>query len=185
MNEKYKNLPNWISAVRIILIPPILYFVLVNDVYSAWVAVGLFFVAGVSDYFDGYFARKYKSESIIGKFLDPIADKLLVSACFIALLFLGKIGPIMLILLVLRDIFIDGLRCVAASHQMVIAAGKMGKWKTAIQMLCMPFLFFPIPDDYFFPGIMDLLSVILWFTVFLSLASAFEYTKGFLKKMEP
>lgn len=184
MDEKYKNLPNWISAIRIILIPPILYFILKNDVTSAWIAVALFFVAGVSDYFDGYLARKYESESIIGKFLDPIADKLLVSACFIAMLFLGKVGPIIVILLVLRDIFIDGLRCVAASQKMVIAAGQLGKWKTAIQMLCLPFLFFPIPDEYFFPGIHELLNWIIWFTVFLSLASAAQYTKGFLKKME-
>ena len=126
-------------------------------------------------------ARKYKTESVIGKFLDPIADKLLVSACLIVLLSLSKISVLMLVLLVLRDIFIDGLRCVAASHQLVISAGKMGKWKTALQMLMLPFLFFPAPDNYFYQGISTQISVVLWFTVFLSLASAAEYTRGFIK----
>jgi CDP-diacylglycerol--glycerol-3-phosphate 3-phosphatidyltransferase len=184
MTKINKNLPNWISSIRIFLIPPILYFILQNDNQSAWIAVGLFIIAGVSDFFDGYLARKYKRETVIGKFLDPIADKLLMSSCFIAVLSLGKISAALVILIILRDIFIDGLRCVAANQKMVIAAGPLGKWKTALQMIFIPFLFFPSPNSVFIPDTTLIVLSIMWFTVFLSIASAVQYTKGFLEKAE-
>lgn len=176
-----KQLPNLISSLRILLIPPILYFILKNEYWSAWIAVGIFFVAGISDYFDGYFARKYKSVTSLGKFLDPIADKLLVTAGLTCLLVLGKIHFMIMLPVILRDIIIDGLRAVAATENVVIAAGSLGKWKTAIQLLAMPFLFFPNPNEQILPYCEEVALGALWLGVFLSVVSGAQYILGFLK----
>ena len=137
--------------------------------------MGFFFVAGVSDYFDGYYARKYGSVTTLGKFLDPIADKLLVSAGLLSLLSLGKVSLFVVLPVVLRDILIDGIRAVAAAEQHIIAAGALGKWKTAIQLFAMPFLFFPFPNQNLFPFAKEVATAALYVAVALSLISGYQY----------
>jgi len=107
------------------------------DGWNWWTAV-IFVLASLSDWLDGYWARKYKAETDTGKLLDPIADKFLVSTVLILLIPLGRIEALLVLLLLNRDIIINGLRSFAASKGKIISAGQMGKWKTAVQMVAIP-----------------------------------------------
>lgn len=154
---------------------------------SQWkgiVAAVLFTLGSISDYYDGYFARKYKIESIMGKLLDPIADKILVSSTLIMLIPLERLGPIMVIILLARDTFINGLRSVAAAQNIVIPAGTVGKWKTGFQMVGIPcLLVYKIPVKY-----LDMIPVyqigtwIMWGSVILSVYSGAVYIYKYNKK---
>lgn len=140
------NLPNKITLSRILLIP---LFILVLSVPFAWgdwhmngeaypvthlVAAIIFLVASMTDWLDGYIARKYNLITNMGKFLDPLADKLLVSAAFILLVELDLIAAWIVILIVSREFAVTGLRLVAAGEGIVLAASSMGKLKTASQL---------------------------------------------------
>ncbi len=132
------NLPNKITMVRIILIPFFVFFMLTNVVsYSKYIAAGIFIVASLTDTLDGYLARKYQLVSNFGKFMDPLADKLLVCSaliCFVAIP--GNSMPAWgVIVIVSRDFIISGFRLVASDAGVVIAASWWGKIKTVVQML--------------------------------------------------
>ncbi|MBE4703930.1 CDP-diacylglycerol--glycerol-3-phosphate 3-phosphatidyltransferase [Spiroplasma platyhelix] len=147
------NLPNSISLVRILLIPIILVLMLVNwdqsiisgsyELPVAWLLAGIFFViAAVSDYIDGYLARKLNQVTTFGKFFDSIADKLLTNSVLIVMSYL-EIVPIWLtLILVMRDFLIDALRQILASKQVIMEANWYGKWKAAFQMFGLTLLFF-------------------------------------------
>jgi len=124
-------------------------------IWAGWLAAILFSLAALTDWLDGHFARLYKVESNMGRFMDPIADKILVLGAIVMLLAMGRVDPIMVFLFLARDIFIGGLRSVAAANNMIIAAKPFGKWKTAIQMAAIPCLLIyeplfglPIADNW-------------------------------------
>ncbi len=145
------------------------------DLYAAL----CFMIASASDYFDGYLARRFQSVSVMGKFMDPIADKILVSAILIALIPDGRIDPYMVIILLSRDTLINGVRSLAASHQLVIDAKPTGKWKTATQMVCLPAVMIGRPI-----GSIPLYEIGyygLWLSVVLSVISATEYIYGYVR----
>lgn len=132
------NLPNKITMVRIILIPFFVFFMLTDVVsYSKYIAAGIFIVASLTDTLDGYLARKYQLVSNFGKFMDPLADKLLVCSaliCFVAI----PDNPMPawgVIVIVSRDFIISGFRLVASDAGVVIAASWWGKIKTVVQMV--------------------------------------------------
>lgn len=147
------NLPNSISLVRILLVPIIIVLMLVNweqaivinnyQLYISWLLAGIFFIiAALSDFLDGYLARKLNKVSTFGKFFDAIADKFLTSAVLIVMSYV-KIIPIWItLILILRDFLIDALRQVLASKQVILAANWYGKWKTAMQLVGLALLFF-------------------------------------------
>ena len=147
--------------------------------YSGWVNAFFFMLASVTDWLDGYWARKFKSESVMGQFMDPIADKLLVLPVLIMLLHLGRVDPFMVILLSGRDIFIGGIRSVAAANQTIIAAKPFGKWKTALQMVSIPMLLINI--ELFSLPLPDIGRWGLWASVVLSVLSGAQYTFGYWK----
>src|SRR5436190_23171203 len=100
---------------------------------------GVFFgIAGITDYLDGYYARSRKAVTILGKLLDPLADKFLVVSSLIMLMHLGRIHPAIVIALVCREIAITGLRAIASAEGIVIAASNLAKWKTVTQMSAIP-----------------------------------------------
>ena len=139
----------------------------------------LFIIGGVTDWLDGYLARKLKSITPIGKFLDPLADKILVSSVLILFIPLDWIEPLVVLVLINRDIVVSGIRSMAAARGLIISAGSMGKWKTTIQMIAIPCLFLEHswPDLPFWTvGYYG-----LWLSVVLSLASGFEYFGKFIK----
>ena len=130
------NLPNRLTILRVILIPFFLVALLWDAVpYGKWIALALFIIASLTDTLDGMIARKHNLVTNFGKFMDPLADKLLVSSAMIAFVALGRIPAWIVIVIISREFIISGFRLVAADNGIVIAAGYLGKIKTVIQMV--------------------------------------------------
>ena len=137
---KQMNLPNKLTILRILLVPFIILCFYLPPSWGMWVAVVLFIVASVTDTVDGRYARAHNMVTDFGKFMDPIADKLLVNSVLIMLTAQGKVPPVVTILFIFREFAISGLRLVAASKGVVLAAGNLGKIKTTLQDIALPFL---------------------------------------------
>ncbi len=130
------NLPNKLTIFRVILIPFFLVALMVPAIPAGkWIAVGIFVVASLTDLLDGKIARKYNLVTDFGKFMDPLADKLLVCSAMIALIAQNRIPAWVVIIIIAREFIISGFRLVAADHGIVIAASYWGKFKTTFQML--------------------------------------------------
>lgn len=174
------NIPNALTMARILLIPLVLYLVSEGTPRGALWAAHLWGALAITDFLDGYLARKLGIESVVGKFLDPLADKLLVMALLVYMVPMGRLPAWIVVVLLAREISITGLRSIASSEGIVLAARSGGKWKTAVQMvgiLCL-ILHFPHRVMPFYPGLVDLNVVGQWLmliSVVLSLASAVEY----------
>lgn len=177
--ELKKHLPNILTYSRIALVPFVLWFIYLDTTQSGIIACILFVIASITDYYDGYFARKWGIVSNMGKFMDPVADKVLVSSTLIMLIPTDRLTTVMVIILVARDSIIDGLRSVAATQNVVISAAKMGKWKTATQMVAIPCILFNYP--LFGLPIYQIGYWTLWVSVFLSVLSGYHYVRDYLK----
>lgn len=139
------NLPNKLSLSRLIITPIMMFFYLATFIpYGKFVALGLFVIGAFTDFLDGHIARKYNLVTDMGKFLDPIADKLLVTTALILVavdgIIMSPFGAIVLAIFVGRDLAVDMLRLVASSKGIVIAADKLGKYKTFSQDIALPML---------------------------------------------
>jgi len=132
-----RNLPNILSLGRLVATVLIFVFVLINQPWSYMVAFVLFALASVTDFFDGYLARRYKVGSSLGAFLDLTADKVLVSAILIAMVQVGFVPAWIVFVIVAREFLVSGLRSIAASKGHVIPAGMWGKQKTFITLIAM------------------------------------------------
>jgi CDP-diacylglycerol---glycerol-3-phosphate 3-phosphatidyltransferase len=173
--------PNLLSLLRIGTVPVLVALLMFpGPAPSAW-AAAVFFAATITDFLDGYIARNYDSGSTIGKFLDPLADKVLVTATLIMLSGMARTPRIpawIVVVLVSREILVTGLRAIAAAEGKVIAAEELGKYKMvlqaiAVQGLLIHYTYFDI--DFFAAGFF-----ILWIALVLSIWSAVEYfVKGF------
>ncbi len=180
------NLPNILTVLRILLIP---FFIIVFAVPSVsrtdWAAL-IFILASATDWFDGYLARKYEQVTVSGKLLDPVADKLLVLSALIMLVEFHRVPSWLAIVIIGRDIAITGLRAVASSVGVVIAARDMGKMKTIVQIIALVFLILDYPV-IFGSRIFDLHTigtVMLWYSAVLAIISAADYTIRFWMKMK-
>lgn len=177
-----KNLPLWITLSRVFVAPVIVYALSVESFWWDIFSAVLFIVASATDYFDGYYARKYNAVSNMGKFMDPIADKILVSCILVMLIPLERIDPYMVMVILARDLLIGGLRQVAAADQIIISAQASGKWKTALQMIAIPAVIvgeraWGIPFD-------KIGYWALWISTVLSVTSGLEYVLGYLKAVK-
>lgn len=181
MQSFKEQLPMIATYGRMLAALPLAFFLHLGEPWSVWPAAILFCLASLTDWLDGYWARKYSCESAMGKFMDPIADKIIVLAALILLLDQGMLPASLVILLLARDIFIGGIRSVAATNQVIIAAKPFGKWKTGFQMMSIPCLFLA-PADFFsgYP-LYDLGLYGLWVSVLLSLISGVQYTWGYFQ----
>jgi CDP-diacylglycerol--glycerol-3-phosphate 3-phosphatidyltransferase len=128
------NLPNMMTMARIALIPVFVYFIGDGDPLASVVAGLIFTLAAVTDIVDGWLARRWNMITVVGKLLDPLADKLIVAAAMVMMVWLGRLPAWIVIVLMSREFIVTGLRQVAASEGLVIAAGQEGKWKTALQL---------------------------------------------------
>lgn len=164
---------------RMAVCPLIVGLLLFEGPVAGWIAAGLFILASITDWFDGYFARKYEATSSMGKFMDPIADKILVASVLIMLIPSGRVGPVLVLLLLARDILIGGIRSVAAADRLIIDAKATGKWKTGIQMVGIPAVLIHTP--LFGLPIYEIGLVLLWISVVLSIISGFEYVQLYRK----
>lgn len=129
------NLPNKLTVLRVAAVPAIVVLLYIESPACRIAAVALFILACLTDWLDGYLARKQGIVTDFGKFLDPVADKLLVLCTMIALSGLGRLPAWVCVVVLFRDLMVDGLRLVAVQKGVVIAAGKLGKIKTMLQML--------------------------------------------------
>ena len=170
------NLPNKLTIFRVILIPFFIVFLLVPDMpflpsteWGEWIALAIFVIASLTDMLDGKIARKYNLITDFGKFMDPLADKLLVCSALIALIELGRIPAWMVIVIIAREFTISGFRLVAADKGVVIAASYWGKFKTLFQMVAVCLLIVDIPVLHI------LTQLILWIAVILTIVSLIDY----------
>ena len=129
------NLPNKLSIARVLCIPAIAVLLYMDDDTCRIVAGVLFILASLTDLLDGHIARKYNLVTDFGKFIDPVADKLLVLTTLVMLVHCGLMAAWVVIVILCRELAVDGLRMVAVGQGKVIAAGKWGKWKTTFQMV--------------------------------------------------
>ncbi len=175
------TLPNRLSALRIACVPAVVYFLISDDPMQNFISAVFFGIAGITDYFDGYYARIQKSTTVVGQLLDPLADKFLVISSLIMLMALNRIGPIVVILLICREMAITGLRSIAATEGIVISASNMAKWKTGAQMAAIPALM--LHYTYFSINFQLLGTVLTYISLAVSLWSAKDYIVGFFKAL--
>ena len=164
------NLPNKLTTFRVVLIPFFIFFLMTELIpFSKWVALALFCIASLTDFFDGYLARKWNMVTNFGKFMDPLADKLLVCSAIIAFTAMGRMPAWIVIVIVAREFIISGFRLIAAEKGVVIAASYWGKFKTASQMFMIILLIINI-DVLFIPG-----QVLMYIALALTVISLIDY----------
>ncbi len=177
------NLPNKLTLLRMILVPVFVIVLLLPEwtglpmSIAAWIAALIFVGAGITDSLDGQIARKQHMITDFGKFMDPIADKLLTCSAMIMLTYLDKLHPIATILFIAREFIISGFRMIAAGKGVVIAADLLGKIKTVLQMVFITALLlgFAWPFSLLQPYFDVFWSVIVWITVGMSVVSCVQY----------
>lgn len=175
------NIANKITVLRIILIPIFMFFMLVDVSYNMEIALVIFLIASLTDKLDGYYARKYNLVTDLGKFLDPLADKLLVTAAFLIFIELGRIDAWVVFIILAREFAVTGLRGIAANKNIVIAASNMGKFKTVTQIITIVILFL---DNYPFSIINIPMDIIfIYITLFITIASGADYFMKYFKSV--
>ena len=166
------NLPNKLTVLRVIMIPFFVAFMLYDIIpgVDKWIALVLFCVASFTDFLDGYLARKNNLVTNFGKFMDPLADKLLVCSAMICLITWGKLDAWVVIVIISREFIISGFRLVASDNGIVIAASYWGKFKTVSHMLMVILM---IAD---LGGIFAILEVVvMWIAIVLTIISLVDY----------
>ena len=172
------KLPLFLTLLRIVMTLPIILLALGSSPWMIWAAIVLFIIASITDYYDGYYARKYNQVTNLGKFMDPVADKILVSSLLILFVFQNKVDIWMVILFITRDTLIGGIRAAASADGVIISAQTTGKWKAALQMISIPLILLDL--NFGFIGLESLSAekigyFLLWFSVGLSLFSGWQY----------
>ncbi len=164
------NLPNKLTMFRVILIPFFVLFMLVPITsVDKWIALGIFIVASLTDLLDGKIARKYNLVTNFGKFMDPLADKLLVCSALICLVSLCRIPAWIVIVIIAREFIISGFRLIASDNGVVIAASYWGKFKTTFQMIMICLMIADIQ------AIQILTDVVMWIALILTVVSLVDY----------
>lgn len=167
------NLPNKLTIMRVILIPFFVFFLLSPyfPAYGNYIAVAIFIVASLTDMLDGKIARKYNLVTNFGKFMDPLADKLLVCSAMICLIELDRLAAWIVIVIIAREFIISGFRLVASDNGVVIAASYWGKFKTTFQMLMVIVLIIDIQMPFF----QILGTVLTYVALILTVVSLIDY----------
>ncbi len=190
IREDAINLPNLLTFLRILLIPVVLVLLARGTPRANFMAAMVYAVTAVTDFLDGWLARKRGLISVLGKFLDPLADKLLVMAVLIFMVHLGRVPSWAVIVIIARELSITSLRVIAMSEGVVIAAGQGGKDKTALQMVALLMLILHHSYDLYFGFTTVRLNfngaglILLYLSVFFAITSAGEYIKLFVEAVE-
>jgi len=160
------NLPNSVTFLRVLFIPLLVYFLLTPQIpHGNIIAVVIFAAVAASDALDGYLARRLKQETVIGKFMDPLADKILVISALLCLVEIRWVSSVPVIIIIVRDMAVIGLRLVASSSGKIIAADKLGKYKAALLDVAVAMLILNLPYG----------NLVLWLGVVLAAVSGIEY----------
>ena len=164
------NLPNKLTILRMIMIIPFVAFMLVPvGAAGKWIALTLFVIASLTDLLDGKIARKYNLVTTFGKFMDPLADKLLVCSALICLVEMGRIPSWIVIIIISREFIISGFRLVASDNGVVIAASYWGKFKTTFQMVMIVLMIADIP------ALSLVTAIVMWAALILTVVSLVDY----------
>ena len=165
------NLPNKLTVLRVVLVPFFVAALLISKTTESmkWAALVLFIVASLTDLLDGKIARKYNLVTTFGKFMDPLADKVLTISGMICLIELGRIPSWIVVIIVAREFIISGFRLIATEHGIVIAANYWGKWKTTFQMIMIILMIMNIPKL----GLVT--DIVMWIALLLTIISLATY----------
>ena len=176
------NLPNKLTCFRVVLIPFFVFFLLAPwfEGYGYYFAVGIFIVASITDFLDGYLARKYNLVTNFGKFMDPLADKLLVCSALICLVELELLPSWIVVIIIAREFIISGFRLIASDNGVVIAASYWGKFKTVFQIFMVIVLIVNIQNFVFYVIGQALIYISLALTI-ISLIDYIVKNKNVLK----
>jgi len=193
MSETYAksiwNIPNILTLLRIALIPVLAVLLLSPSREAGFWAAAVFAIASITDWLDGYLARRMSIVTVFGKFLDPIADKLMVMAALIMILPFNRVPAWMVLVILGREIIITGLRGIASSEGIVISASDLGKFKTIFQMVAIIGLllhydynwFFGIPHPYLTVNMHNAGMFYLWIATIMTVWSGVDYLAKFMK----
>lgn len=187
------NVPNKLTIFRMLLIVPFVVVLLGgeagwfggNSLVYGGIALAIFIVASLTDLIDGKIARKYNLVTDFGKFMDPLADKLLVSAAMIALVEMGRIPAWVVIVIISREFIISGFRLVASDNGVVIAASYWGKFKTTFQMIMVCLMLLDLSGLFAWYGVLT--NIIMWIALILTVVSLVDYllkNKNVLKEQK-
>jgi CDP-diacylglycerol--glycerol-3-phosphate 3-phosphatidyltransferase len=177
----FHTTPNYLTLLRVVMVPAVIFALSKQSPYWDVLAASFFGIASITDYFDGYLARKYKIETVYGKLMDPLADKFLVICSLIMLQHIGRMSPYVVMVLVCRELTITGLRALASAEGVIVGASSGGKWKTAIQMIAIPCLM--LKEGFGIP----FYRIGMWLTYLslgFSLWSAKDYIVDFFKGLK-
>ncbi len=174
------SLPNLLTLSRMLVIPPIVALFFVDGEMPRWIALGLYAAACITDFFDGYVARSMGQISRLGRFLDPVADKLLVSAVILMLVATGRIGGLVVLpalIILIREILVSGLREHLATLAVGVPVSKLAKWKTTIQMFALGFLIVHDASPDWIPSVL-IGEVGVWLAAVLTLITGYDYLQA-------
>lgn len=180
------SLPNLLTLFRIVAIPLLVATFYLDSPTMRWIALGLFSLAGISDFLDGWLARRWQQVSSLGRFLDPIADKLLVASVLMMLVAFHRIdawGVLPALVILCREILVSGLREFLAEAKVGLPVTNLAKWKTAVQMVALPVLLVGSAAPSWLPA-EHIGMALLWIAAFLTAVTGWDYLRAGLHHMD-
>src|SRR5215510_3049871 len=177
------SVPNLLTYARMAAVPAVIGCIYWSDflgggLWLHWVALAVFIAAGVTDFFDGYFARVWGQQTTFGRMLDPIADKLLVASCLLMLAGNGTIKGLTLwaaVVILCREILVSGLREYLAGLRVSVPVTRLAKWKTTVQLVAIGFLIAGKAGDHIIPVVTPIGLALLWFSAIVTLRAGCAY----------
>ena len=180
------SLPNILTYGRIAAVPALVATFYFDGYTARWVALWIFIAAGITDFLDGYLARIWDQQSSLGRMLDPIADKLIVSAALLMLASNNTISGLSLIpaiVILMREILVSGLREFLAELRISVPSSRLAKWKTAVQIVSICFLLAGKAGETVLPGTLAIGISGLWFSAIITLITGYEYFRAGIKHL--
>jgi len=180
------NLPNLLTLFRIAVIPGLVVLFYFETRFASWLACGLFSLAAITDFLDGYIARATKSQSAFGRFLDPVADKLLVASALLMMVAFGQISGLVILpalVILCREITVSGLREYLAGLQVSVPVSQLAKWKTTLQMVAIAVLIVGDNGPRDIP-VVEIGEVGLWAAAILTIVTGYDYLRAGLRHIE-
>jgi cardiolipin synthase (CMP-forming) len=181
------SVPNILTYGRVVAVPAVAGCLFWPEIaWARWLALGIFIAAGVTDFLDGYLARAWSQQSRLGQMLDPIADKLLVSAVLMMLVANHTIVSYSLaaaIVILCREILVSGLREFLAELKVSVPVSKVAKWKTTLQLIALGFLIAGPSGDEIVPGVTETGLILFWISALLTLYTGWDYLKAGLREV--
>ena len=179
-STKFWNLPNVLTGTRIVAIPVVMVFLCFSGPVASFLGALCFMIAGATDFFDGFYARRHQMVSRFGKVMDPLADKLLVSAALIMLIPLGRVPAWIAVVIICRELAVTGLRALAAGEGIILAPDRWGKVKTLLQMVALTALILHYP--YQAVDFQRLGTGLIWLAMLVTIASGVSYFLSFFRQ---